>query len=557
MKRRSRDGIVTRVMSAMEDRSNRRDAVGRGLTRRQVLRGGLAASACSLLGSAAPALAEDRKKPKNVLLLMTDEHNIRAMSYVGNRFALTPNLDRLVRGGVTFENAYCAHPVCSGSRASLHTGMWPQTHGVHLNVGVPEADPSKGLPPDTTLMASVFHENGYKTYHHGKWHIGNVRRHPCYNWSPRALCHPLMDYVPYVTEYNRTHPVPKDLPQGGRTDVGAVFCLYGWPLYEIPKMRAFTDKHPDLYPAGRWAIPLEAHYTAYLADQVLQSLKECGTDPYMITWSDPGPHGPHFCPDPYYDRTDPAKIDLPPNLDRPDYYKNDPSCVAYDGMGEEGVREYLRCYYGMIMLIDDQIGRILKEIERRGELDDTLIVFTSDHGDMCGAHQTAGGKAIWGFYDEITRVPLIMHWPKRIRGGSKVNTLVNGVDVMPTILDYAGLPIPSRCEGESLRRFIEGREDMERAAFCEATHPAAGVMRRMVRTQDWKLWIHYQKGADPHKWTQGRPMAMYHLSEDPGEQRNLASDPAYAKTRKELIDRMLSWMSDVKDPWLNRLPHLN
>jgi len=528
----------------------------RGLTRRELLTGGLVAAVCPLLASGEAAPAAERKKPKNVLLLMTDEHNACAVSFMGSKFAKTPNLDRLARGGVIFENAHCAHPVCTASRASLHTGTWPQTHGVHLNVGLPEPDPSKGLPPDATLIASVFHAAGFKTYHHGKWHIGNVRRHPCYNWSPRVQCHPTNDYAPYMAEYNRKHPVPKDLPPGGRTSVGPVFCLYGWPLYEIPAMRRFTDKHPELYPAGRWTIPLEAHHTTYLTDQVVRSLGECGHDPYMITWSDLGPHGPHFCPDPYYDRTNPLEMDLPRNLDRPECYKNDPSCVAYDEMAEEGVREYLRCYYGLIMLIDDQIGRMLKELERRNELDDTLIVFTADHGDMCGAHRTAGGKAIWGFYDEITRVPLIMHWPKGIPAGRKVKTLVNGVDVMPTILDYAGLPIPKQCQGESLRKFIDGREDPARAAFCEATHPTAHVVRRMIRTQEWKLWIYYQKRSGADEWVEGRPTSMYNLAEDPGEEHNLAGDPAYAKVRKELTDRMLGWMEEVNDPWLGRLPKL-
>ncbi|MHB9035522.1 MAG: sulfatase family protein [Armatimonadota bacterium] len=527
----------------------------RGITRRELLKGGLAASAYALLGSRVPALAGGLNRPKNVLFLMTDEHNIRAMSYMGHRFALTPNLDRLVRGGVTFTNAYCAHPVCTASRASLHTGMWPQTHHQHQNVGDPDPDPSKGLSADTTLMASVFHDNKFKTYHHGKWHIGDVTRHPCYNWNPRLHGYNA-EYGAYMTDYNKKHPVPSDLPPGGRTDVGPRWCLYGWPLYETPKMRGFDENNTDWYSSGRWAIPAEAHETTFLTDQVICDLNECGKQPYMITWSDYGPHGPHNCPSPYYEMTDPAQIELPTNLDRPDYYAKDPSCAAYDKMGIENTREYLRCYYGLIRLIDDQIGRILKELEKRGELDDTLIVFTADHGDMCGAHKTTGGKAIWAFYDEITRVPLIMHWPKGIRGGRKVNTLVNGVDVMPTILDYSGLSIPNQCEGKSLRQFIDGREDMNRAAFCEGTNPATGLLRRMVRTQDWKLWIYCQGNPESSKWPQTRPMALYHISEDPGEERNLASDPAYAKVRKELVDRIISWMEDIKDPWLDRLPDL-
>lgn len=528
-----------------------------GLTRRDFLKQSAAVGFTLALGSgvALPHADAGIPKPKNVLFLMTDEYNMRAMSCVGHRFAQTPNLDRLARGGVLFENAYCAYPVCTASRASLHTGMWPHRHGSHLNVGDPDADPQKGLSPETVLMASAFYDRGFKTYHHGKWHIGDITRHPCYNWNPRLKGHP-QEYAASMVDYNKKHPIPSDLPPGGRTENTKLWCLYGWPLYETPKMREFDNSHPDFYTAGHWAIPSEAHETSFITNQLMEDLSECGKQPYMITWSDYGPHGPHNCPTPYYERIDPTKIELPKNLDRPRCYDKDPSCAAYDDMGEENIREYLRCYYGLIMQIDDQIGRILRELETRGELDDTMIVFTADHGDMCGAHKTAGGKAIWAFYDEVANVPLIIHWPRGIRGGRKVKTLVNGVDVMPTILDYAGLPIPTQCQGESLRKIIDGKEDMSRTAYCEATHPTAQVIRRMIRTQEWKLWFYYDNWTKDKSWREGRPPAMYNIAQDPGEERNLADDPKYAADRKKLIDQLLGWMESNNDPWLKKLPEM-
>jgi arylsulfatase A-like enzyme len=225
-------------------------------------------------------------------------------------------------------------------------------------------------------------------------------------------------------------------------------------------------------------------------------------------------------------------------------------------MGEEGVREYLRCYYALIQKIDDQIGRILKRLQERGELDDTLIVFTADHGDMGGAHRAAGGKAIWAFYDEIVRVPLVMFWPRGIRGGRRVKTLVGNVDIMPTVLDYAGLPLPKQCQGESLRRFIDGQEDLGRPAFCEATHPQAVAVRRMIQTREWKLWFHYQGAPQRIPLPEVRPMALYHVSVDPGEEHNLAADPRYADVRRQLVERLVRWMKATHDPWLKYLPPL-
>jgi arylsulfatase A-like enzyme len=498
---------------------------------------------------AASAGGSPPRHPKNVLLLMTDEYRAGCFSFLGHPLARTPNLDRLAKGGVVFDHALCAYPVCTASRGALHSGMWPHKTGVNLNVD-PDPNPSAGLPADTVLLASVFHDAGYETYHHGKWHIGDVKRHACYNWNSGLGSFPKQDYIPALTRYCRAHRVPLGLPSGLNT-------YWGWPVFETATMRRFHEQYPKLpYMAGRWTLPLEIDPTTFITDQALADIDHSGGRPLMITWSDPGPHGPHLVQDPYYSRINPADVALLKNTARPDYLAKDPSCQAYDAMGEDGVREYLRCYYGLIMKIDDQIGRILKRLEERGELDDTLIVFTADHGDMGGAHRAAGGKAIWAFYDETVRVPLLMFWPRGIQAGRRVKTLVGNIDIMPTLLDYAGLPIPKQCQGESLRRFIEGREDLAKPGFCEATHPEAVAVRRMIQTQEWKLWFHYQGPPQRLPLPESRPMNLYHLTDDPGEEHNRASDPKFADIRRQLLERLMGWMKATQDPWLKYLPPL-
>jgi arylsulfatase A-like enzyme len=488
------------------------------------------------------------RRPKNVLLLMTDEYRAGCFSLLGHPLVRTPNLDRLAKGGAVFDHALCAYPVCTPSRGALHSGTWPHTSGVNLNVGQPDPNPAAGLPADAVLLATVFHDAGYKSYHHGKWHLGNVKRHACYNWNASLGCFPRDDYIPALARYSRAHPVPSGLPAG-------LNSYWGWPVFETPTMRQFHEQHPGLpYMTGRWTLPLEMDPTTFITDQALTDIDQSGGAPLMITWSDFGPHGPHLVEDPYYSRINPADIVLPKNADRPECLAQDPSCQAYDLMGEDGVREYLRCYYALIMKIDDQIGRILKRLEERGELNDTLIVFTADHGDMGGAHRAAGGKAIWAFYDETVRIPLLMFWPRGIPAGRRVQTLAGNIDVMPTLLDYAGLPIPKQCQGESLRRFIEGPEDLARPGFCEATHPQAVAVRRMIQTQEWKLWFHFQGPPQHVPLPESRPMALYHLSDDPGEEHNLAADPKYAGTRRQLLDRLVGWMKTTHDPWLKYLP---
>jgi len=528
------------------------------LSRRAFIKNSSAAAVASALAAFGEATNTTGLRPKNVLFLMTDEHNIRHLSANGHTQALTPHLDRLMRGGVYFENALCSYPVCTPSRGTLHTGMWPHTHGQDLNVNdAKHTGPTipggirGGLKADTHLLATSFHEQGFACYHEGKWHLGDVRRHACYNWNSRARSDDL-SYRPMLREWLKAHHPAADLPPGRWHEIG------GWPIYALPGMEKFKATGLP-YVAGRTSLPLNMDYSAYYTDRALADLQECGPRPFMLTWSDPGPHGPHVVPEPYYSAVDPAALPMPTNLFRPAECTSDPSCQSYDKllefMGAAGLREYQRCYCGLVRKIDDQIGRLLAELERRGDLDDTLIVFTADHGDMCCSHRTAGGKAIWEHYDEIVRVPLIFHWPRGIKGGRRLRTHAEGVDVMPTILDYMGLAIPVQCQGRSLRNYMEGHEDLERPAFCEASHPEANLVRRMIRSHEWALWF-YCQGTPGKPFAERRPMALYDLVADPGEEHNLAAEAHYADVRKKLIGRIMGHMEESRDPWLKHMPFL-
>ena len=525
-------------------------------SRRGFLKNASAVALASAIPNLGRATDATPVRPKNVLFLMTDEHNIRHLSANGHTQALTPNLDRLIRNGAYFDNACCTYPVCTPSRGSLHTGMWPHTHGQDLNVNESKVQGPLvpggirgGLKADTHLLATSFHEQGFACFHEGKWHLGDLRRHACYNWNLQAHSDDV-GYRPMLRDWMKAHHPPADLPHGSWKEIG------GWPIYAIPGMEKFKATGLP-YVAARTSLPLAMDQSAYYTDRALADLKECGNRPFMLTWSDPGPHGPHVLPDPYYHAVDPAKLPMPTNLFRPEECAGDPSCQSYDKlvefMGEAGLREYQRCYCALVRKIDDQIGRLLAELERRGDLDDTLIVFTADHGDMGCSHRTAGGKAIWEHYDEIVRVPLIFHWPRGIKGGRRVRTHAEGVDVMPTILDFMGFGLPAQCQGRSLRSYIEGREDLERPAFCEATNPGANVVRRMIRTHEWASWF-YCQGKPGEPFTERRLMALYDLVKDPGEDRNLAADAKYTDVRKKLVGRILGWMEETNDPWLKSMP---
>jgi len=473
---------------------------------------------------------------------------------MGHPHVKTPNLDRIAREGVLFENACCAYPVCTASRGAIHTGRWPHVQGPHLNVGAPDSDPEKGLSPDEIIMGSIFHDLGFTTTHYGKWHLGDIRRHNCYNWK-----HGLNSYHPAYSQYLRDvrGDYPVNVPEGDSE-------LSGWPIYMTDACRkallkaSSTPKKrsgQNLLKIGRWSLPLEIDKTTFVTDSLLKDLDIHGKEPFMMAWSVDPPHAEWLVQEPYYSAVDIDKVDLPENLLRPTCYERQTAAKLFDALGEDGVKEYLRCYYGLVMKVDDQIGRILDKLEEIGELDDTLIVFVSDHGDMNGAHK-AVGKSLGAFYDEIVRVPLLMRWPKGIPAGRRVRTFANGVDILPTILDYSGIPVPAQSQGESLRRFIDGDEDMQRAGFCERTHPTAQAVGRMIQTHEWKFALDYENWSSADRSFKERiPAALFHIAEDPGEERNLADNPKFSEIHRQLTQRLVDWMRSTHDPWLERLPN--
>lgn len=524
------------------------------MQRRAFLKQSAAVSIGAIAASCSPEMSKpgsaSKLKPRNVLILMTDQQHPGALSCLGHPHIKTPNIDRLAEEGVLFENACCAAPVCTASRCGLHTGQYPHLKGPNLNCGAPETDPATGVQPDTPLLATYFHENGYRTCHHGKWHLGDIKRHSAWNWNSRAENY-FIAYDKFLSKCEKKWEVTA--PEGDAE-------LFGWPLYMTDACKKAYHNAEELikgHPAptfmciGRTSLPLEYDRTTFATDCLLDDFNKYGRDPFMMVWSVVPPHAEWLVQDPYYSMVDINKLELPTNMTRPKHYEQSFACKLFDLLGEEGVREYLRCYYAQVMQVDDQVGRIIDKLEHMGQLDDTLIVFTSDHGDMNGSHK-AVGKGFQAYYDEIVKVPLIIRWPKGIKPGRKVKTIVNNVDVMPTLLDYAGLEIPSDCHGQSLRSFIDGKEDMQRAGYCERTHPELEIAERMIRTHQWKLSFSYWTKTG----TEFRPPELYDLSADPTEQTNIASDSKYEPVKQKLLKRLTGWMEDTNDPWLKRLPKL-
>ncbi len=507
------------------------------LTRRDLLR---AAGGAAVAAAAAPepvrcATTTRRRDGINVLFLMTDEQHYRSLSLTGNPYVTTPNMDRIGLEGARFLSATCVTPYCSPSRASIITGCYPHTHRILRNV-TPGRSTQHPLRQDAfPNTESILHKQGCATRHRGKWHLGDKGDFDCYESWEYAL----------KTKQGYRDFLAKHLPAGKFRDHPSPAKYLGRPVEMIPAVekgyRAFhaepNNRVAYISIIGRSVVPPELLPETQITNEVLGLIDRHADENFMITASWSPPHDLWVIPEPYYSLVDRRRIELPGSRDMPPWDQRGPSKRLGDLMGPEGIREYAAIYHGMVKYIDDQVGRILKKLDDLGLAERTLVIFTTDHGDMVGAHGCIG-KSIFSFYDDLVRIPLVMRLPGRIKPGTVVTEPVSQIDYMPTILDYVGLPVPGKVHGRSMRPLLERRKVAWRDyAFCQRAEVA-----RMLRTERYK----YVYRPKP------RIVAAYDLKNDPHEDHNLADDPAHAKLVRDLHDRLLAVMANDGDPDLDR-----
>ncbi len=503
------------------------------LSRRQFLAASSAAMVAGVAGAAEEA-------PLNVLFLMTDQHKFDVLGCMGNPLAKTPNLDRLASQGVLFTQAHSTVPYCSPTRAAIVTGRYPSTLGIFRNIegkidGKP--DPIRLQEPAQTYLHRL-QERGYACHHLGKWHVGNLSELSCYSdarndagqantrtntgrktagdaaISPQRENETLVGFTYLTPNSARCHEIWKDEPKRTRQDLSLI---------------------------GRHRFTAEYQYESILADQCIELIRghHAAGKPFSITYSVSPPHAFWVAPSPYYDWYNPADFRPAANAsDMPEIYAGTQAYRLAKLFGPEGMAEYLRCYYAQVSMVDAYMGRILDELDRLGLAKRTLVIFTSDHGDMNGGHGLMD-KTVDTCYEEIIRVPLIMRLPGVTKAGARTDVQADSTDLAPTILDLLGVKPLDQCHGRSLRPFLAGAPDDGRPAFVERADPSTKSCRRMVRTPEWKLIL---AGNANHQ--------LFHLAADPGETRNLYADEQHAAIREQLRATLRAHMEEIGDPAL-------
>ena len=494
-------------------------------------------SAAGVLGGAwARALPaeEGAARPRlNLLVLMTDQHHAQWLGCAGHPLVKTPNLDRLARGGMRFTQAFVPVPYCSPTRLAIETGLYPSSLGLGRNIeGKGDTDPLRLREPQRVYQHPLA-ERGYACHQLGKWHLGMVPELSCFTDDDEQTVRRLMKER--LTAAGQA--AFDDRPREGETEkIGEVWLRKDVSEAHTRWREEKGTPKQDVGVIGRSCRKPEYHYESALADHCISLLKRHRSEPFAITYSVSPPHAPWIAPAPYYDLYDPAKLPLPETWKTPaEAWKNTAAGRMGRIYGEAGLREYLRCYAAQITMVDACVGRILGALDELGLTDKTLVVFTSDHGNMLGQHGLMD-KTLGAFYDDLMRVPLLLRLPGAIPAGEVSESLVSAVDLPPTFLDYLGAAVLPKAHGRTLRGVISGGEGGSQAVFGERNEPKSPAAARMVRTKEWKLCL-MPRGAQE----------LYNLTKDPDETLNVSDDPANAGVVKALKERLRKHMAEVGD----------
>jgi choline-sulfatase len=432
----------------------------------------------------------------NILIIMSDQHNTNVMGCAGDPVIRTPNLDRLAGNGVLFEHCYTPSPLCAPARASFMTSRYPSGNQTWGNRCC--------LPSDIPTFAHSLGAAGYETVLAGRMHFnGPDQRH---GFEKR-----------FVGDLISIYP-------GG-----------GVPCLNDQLLLGASGKQPvQISGSGRPAYQVFDEEVTGSAIDHLRSREDDRPLCIVVGWA--LPHCPYICPPEdfryYYDR-----VSLP---QLPDGYLESahPSIAMLreHSNAREVTDDQIRCaraaYCGMITQMDRQIGRLLAALEETGLAEDTVVIYTSDHGDSAGEH------GLWtkmNYFEGSAGVPLIVSWPGRFPKGVRVPELANLIDLGPTVTDLAEAPPLPDIDGRSLLPLINGdSEGWTNETFSELGNRASIPPSRMIRRDNWKL-MHFD----------GLPEMLFNLDEDPGEFIDRSADPSLANLRDELTARVTAnWSPD-------------
>lgn len=444
------------------------------------------------IGCQTKAEIEEEAQRPNILIILTDQHINDGLSYLGNPNLNTPAMDALAASGVYFTQSYCTSPVCGPARSSIITGRMPHETGVVWN--------STDINPEYPTIGQIFQKSGYNTAWAGKWHL------------------------------------PESYPQ--QHDVDSV------PGFKVLPFRSLDES---------WALGEDTD--APIAEAAVDYLNTYEEEsPFLLTVQFHNPHDICHVPRRPDDYAKADQIDtlppLPPNFEiaanepqflqekrLQDHYGDE--LLLTKNYSKEDWQAYLYHYYRFMEMVDVEIGKVTRALEANGFDENTIILLTSDHGDGAAAHQWAAKLSL---YEEAATVPFLISWKGHIpQGVIDREQLVSGMDVVPTLCDYAAIENPPAFTGKSIRPVLENPDDRLRDYLVvQLADDKEDSTRhgRMIRNRRYK-YNFYNQGE--------RNEQLFDLWKDPGETQNLAYEPNYQELKAEFKKELGNWIDQTND----------
>jgi arylsulfatase A-like enzyme len=430
---------------------------------------------------AAASLPAAQKKP-NILFIMPDQLRAQALGCMGNVDARTPHINQIAAEGLLFRNTFANTPVCCPARANILTGKYAHKNGMTAN--------DLRLRESETTLAEVLGKSGYRTGFVGKWHLDGGKRLPGFV-PPGPRRHGFEFWA--ANECNHSH-------------------FHSQYFRDTDQPIRIDKFEPDVW--------------AELGIEFLQGAK---TDarPFFLTVQMGPPHDPYKAPPEYSKLYDPQKLTMRPN------WQAKPRMPGPVEIAE---------YYGMVTAVDDQIGRLMKSLDEFGLRDDTIVLISSDHGDMLGSHGRQLKRKPW---EESIHVPGILRYPRRVKARRTSDVFFTHVDFAPTLLSLCGIKPPAGMQGTDLGDHVAGRESGgPDSAFFQIFGPYEGDETedgwRGVRTERY-MYARFES----------KPWVLYDLQQDPSEMRNLLDDQRAPAILREMEHRLDGWMRRTGDSWKN------
>ena len=450
-------------------------------------------------GLAGEAVCAERK---NLLIIETDEHHFKTLGCYGGTIVGTPNIDWIANNGAKCTSFYATTPSCSPSRAALVSGLYPQKTPVTAN--------NIALDDSVITFAEILKRNGYQTGYAGKWHLDGEGKP---QWEPRRK----FGFDDNRFMFNRGHWKKfEDTPDGPRV---AARTRNGEPSYKV----AGADE--------------KTFSTDWLCTKAINFIDKNADKPFCYVVNLPDPHGPNTVRAPYDTMYNDVEVPIPASLVRKP--EQIPRWGQPTRVKPAQLKTLMRNYYGMVKCIDDNVGRIITTLRKKDLLEKTIIVFTSDHGDLCGEH----GRLNKGVpYEGSARIPFVMYCNGKIKAGTVVNQALSNVDFLPTIMSLLDVEFEQKVDGRDATPLFTGADTKswdDIAIVRSAGRPGRGGDAWLCAvTQQYKLV--FATNEDP--W-------LIDIANDPNELTNLFSNPTHKPQIKRMTEQLVAYAAANQDDY--------